>query len=156
MIELAQLHEPEVSHRFLATFFFKGMPSPLDIRFHRISGLGKGVLGFSPHTQGGVNANNLYLPERVSHPPLVLERGVMVLTPLSLAFDSVLSGMDTAYVDAVIMLLNHQSLPVCTWTVTDALPVKWQTGDLDAASNAPLINRIELVYRDIQWMGAKA
>lgn len=156
MSALAKLFEPEVSHRFLATFFFKGLPSPLDIRFQRVSGLSKGELSVSPQYQGGVNATNLYLPERVSHPPLVLERGVMTPTPLSLAFDYVLSGMDTTYVNVVIMLLNHQSLPVCSWTVSDALPVKWQTGDLDANSNAPLVNRIELVYRDMQWLGAKA
>ncbi|UJB34227.1 phage tail protein [Chromobacterium sp. Beijing] len=153
---MEKLFEPEVSHRFLATFFFKNVPSPLDIRFQRVSGLGKGELGVSAQYQGGINATDHYLPERVSHPPLTLERGVVVPTPLSLAFDYVLSGFDTAYVDAVIMLLNHQSLPVCTWTVTDALPVKWQTGDLDANSNTPLINHIELVYRDIQWLGAKA
>jgi phage tail-like protein len=156
MNPLEKIFEPSVSHRFLATFFFKGIPSPLDLRFQRISGLSKGVLAVSTQHQGGVNVDNLFLPERVSHPPLILERGVMVPTPLMLAFEYVLSGFDTFYVDVVIMLLNHRSLPVCTWTVTDALPVKWQTGDLDADSNTPLINHIELVYRDIQWLGVKA
>ncbi len=156
MSALEKLFEPEVSHRFLATFFFKGLPSPMDFRFQRISGLGKGELGVIVQRQGGVNTDNLYFPEHISRPPLVLERGVIVPTPLTLAFEYVLGGFDTTYLDVVIMLLNHQSLPVCTWTVTDALPVKWQTGDLDANSNAPLINHIELVYRDIQWLGAKA
>jgi phage tail-like protein len=156
MINLDKLFEPEVSHRFLVTFFIKGLPSPLDLRFQHVSGLSKGELGVSVQRQGGVNVDNLYLPEKVRHPPLVLQRGVMVPTPLGMAFEYVLSGLATTYVDVIVMLLNHQSLPVCTWTITDALPVKWQTGALDAQSSTPLINHIELVYRDIQWLGAKA
>ncbi len=80
----------------------------------------------------------------------------MVLTPLTLFFNDVLGDFDAHYADLVIMLLNHQSLPICTWTVSDALPVKWQTGDLDATSNTVLINRLELAYSDMQWLGVRA
>lgn len=152
---LDKLYEPEVSHRFLVTFFFKGIPSPIDFRFQRVSGLSKGQLNVSAHSQGGVHGSSLYLPEDITHARLVLERGVMIPTPLTAAFKYVLSGAGMAYIDAIVMLLNHESLPVCTWTVTNALPVKWETGDLDANSNAPLVNRIELAYRDIYCLGAK-
>jgi phage tail-like protein len=150
-----KLFEPSVSHRFLTTLFFKDIPSPLDIRFQRISGLGRELSG-SERREGGDNVGSLYLPERVKHTPLVLERGVMVLTPLTMFFNDVLSNFDAQYADLVIMLLNHQSLPICSWTVSDALPVNWQTGELDATSNTVLINRLELAYSDMQWLGARA
>ncbi|AMS13813.1 phage tail protein [Pseudomonas chlororaphis] len=155
MSALEKLFEPSVSHRFLTTLFFKNIPSPLDIRFQRITGLGR-ELQVSEHRGGGENEKSLYLPDRIKHPPLVLERGVMVVTPLTMIFNEVLSNFDPQYVDLVIMLLNQNSLPVCTWTVTDALPVNWQTGDLDATSNTVLINRLELAYSDMQWLGVKA
>jgi len=155
MNALEKLNEPAVSHRFLASFFFKNIPSPLDLRFQRISGLGR-EMDVTSHREGGDNVGSLYLPERISHSPLVLERGVMVVTPLSLSFNKVMSDFASQYLDVVIMLLNHQSLPVCTWTLRDAMPVKWHTGDLDAQGNAVLINRLELVYRDMQWLGVKA
>jgi phage tail-like protein len=155
MNALEKVFEPSVSHRFLATLFFNNIPSPLDIRFQRISGLGR-ELKVSEHREGGENESSLYLPDRVTHPTLVLERGVMVVTPLTLTFNEVLSSFDPQYIDLVIMLLNHHSLPICSWTVTDALPVSWHTGDLDAMSNTILINRLELAYSDMQWLGGKA
>lgn len=150
-----KLFEPSVSHRFLATMFFKNIPSPLDLRFQRISGLGR-ELKVSEQREGGENEGSLYLPDRVTHPTLVLERGVMVVTPLTLIFNEVLSSFDPQYIDLVIMLLNHHSLPICSWTVTNALPLSWHTGDLDAMSNTILINRLELAYSDMQWLGVKA
>ncbi|MDI2146124.1 phage tail protein [Pseudomonas sp. ITA] len=154
-MSLEKLFEPSVSHRFLTTMFFQNIPSPLDIRFQRISGLGR-ELAVNEHRGGGENEMSLYLPDRVKHQPLVLERGVMSVTPLTMSFNGVLANFQPQYVDILIMLLNQNSLPICTWTVTDALPLSWQTGDLDATSNTVLINRLELVYSDMQWMGAKA
>lgn len=155
MKALEKLLEPSVSHRFLATLFFKNIPSPLDLRFQRISGLGR-ELKVNEHHEGGANEGSLYLPERITHPPLVLERGVMVVTPLTMIFNKVLSNFDPQYVDLVIMLLNNHRLPICSWTVTDALPMSWHTGELDAMSNTVLINRLELAYRDMQWLGVRA
>jgi len=143
-----------LSHRFLATFFFWGIPSPLDLRFQRISGLSR-ELTVSSYREGGENAANLYFPESVHHGSLVMERGVTNVTPLTFLFDSVLGTGDPVYVDAVIMLLDNNMLPVTTWTTSNALPVRWQVGDLDANSNTFLINTFELRYQDMRLLGIR-
>ncbi|KWN65855.1 phage tail protein [Burkholderia ubonensis] len=149
------LFEPSVSHRFMATFFFLGLPSPVDLRFQRISGLNR-QLEVTSLRPGGENVGAVSLPERVTHGPLVLERGVMTLTPLTKTFDDVLGSFELDYASVIIMLLNAYSIPVASWTLTDALPVRWQMGDLDANSNTVLINTLELAYREMSWLGVKA
>lgn len=149
------IFEPAVAHRFIASFFFNKIPSPVDFRFQRISGLGR-ELQVSSSREGGENVSSLHLPERVKHGTLVLERGVMLLSPLTLTFNEVLGRFNSRYADVNVLLLNHLKLPVCSWTFTHALPVRWQTGDLDAHSNAVLINTLELAYGQMHWMGIKA
>src|SRR6266702_5000769 len=142
---MSKRFEPSVSHRFLVTFFLNRVPSPMDMRFQRVSGLGR-ECHVSDNQQGGSNLQSLYLPERVSHGTLTLERGVMDVSRLSLAVHDVLGEFKFRYMDVVIILLDYLSIPVCSWTVNDAMPVRWQTGDLDANSNSVLINTIELAY----------
>ncbi|ERT10689.1 phage tail protein [Photorhabdus tasmaniensis] len=148
------LYTPAVSHRFIASFLFNNIPSPLDIAFQRISGLSR-ELQTSQHSQGGENARNTWLAEKIQHGSLMLERGVMTVTPLTLVFDRVLRGEKAVYADVVIMLLNENSLPVASWTLSNALPVRWSTGDFDANSNTVLVNSLELRYQDMRWLGVK-
>ncbi|QXF33213.1 phage tail protein [Photorhabdus luminescens] len=149
------LSTPSVSHRFIASFLFNNIPSPLDIAFQRISGLSR-ELQTTQHSQGGENARNVWLAEKIQHGNLVLERGVMTITPLTWVFDRVLRGEKAVYADVVIMLLNEHSIPVASWTLSNALPVRWSTGDLDANSNTVLVNTLELRYQDMRWLGVKA
>ncbi|AMO46501.1 phage tail protein [Kosakonia sp. ML.JS2a] len=146
---------PAVSHRFLVNFLFNYIPSPLDIAFQRVSGLGR-ELSVTQHREGGENAQNIWLAEKVEHGSLVLERGVMRLSPLTLQFDRVLRRESTLMANVVIMLLDHNMLlPVTVWTISNALPVSWRMGDLDAASNTVLINTLELRYQDMRVLGTK-
>lgn len=145
---------PEVAHRFMVNFLFYNIPSPLDIAFARMSGLSR-ELAVSQHSQGGENARNIWLAEKVSHGSLVLERGVMDASLLTTQFDRVLRRESTQWANVVIMLLNASSLPVTTWTLSHALPVRWQMGDLDAGSNTVLINTLELRYQDMRLLGTK-
>ncbi|QRR08524.1 phage tail protein (plasmid) [Burkholderia sp. MS455] len=146
------LVEPALSHRFLATFFIKGIPSPLDIRFARVSGLGR-ELQVTGLREGGENLGLVNLAERVSHGTLVLERGVMTVTPVTLLFNHVLGQFQSTYINVVILLLTSQMVPICSWTVTEALPVKWQTGNLDASGSTVLVDTLELAYREMHWLG---
>lgn len=145
---------PAVSHRFIVNFLFKNIPNPFDIAFQRVSGLSR-TLEVSQHREGGENARNLWLPEKINHGSLVLERGVMNASPLTLQFDRVLRRESTQWANVVIMLLNDQKLPITTWTLSNALPVRWQMGDLDANSNTVLINTLELRYQDMRMLGVK-
>lgn len=145
---------PAVSHRFMVNFLFNGIPDPLDIAFQRVSGLSR-QLEVSQQSQGGENVRNHWLADKISHGSLVLERGVMNASPLTLEFDRMLRGEMLRQASVVIMLLNAQTLPVTTWILSHALPVRWQSGDLDANSNAVLINTLELRYQDMRLLGVK-
>ncbi|WP_231755850.1 phage tail protein [Burkholderia sp. MSMB1552] len=143
---------PMLSHRFVATFFIKGIPSPFDVRFARVSGLGR-EMQVTGLREGGDNLGVVNLAERVTHGTLVLERGVMAVSPVTLLFNRVLGQFKSTYINVVIVLLNGQRLPVCSWTVTEALPVKWQTGNLDASGSTVLVDTLELAYREMHWAG---
>lgn len=146
------LSMPSLSHRFLATFFIKGIPSPLDVRFARISGLGR-ELQVSELREGGDNLGMVNLAERVTHGKLVLERGVTNVTPLLAAFEYVLSQFQSTYLNVVVLLLDGQGRPTCSWTMTDALPVKWSPANLEASGNTVLIDTLELAYHELHWVG---
>lgn len=145
---------PVVAHRFIVNFMFDIFPAPLDIAFQRVSGLSR-ELEVSLYREGGENARNIWLAEKVNHGSLLLERGVMKASILTTQFDRVLRRESTQWANVVIMLLNENDLPVTTWTLSHALPVRWQIGDLDASSNTVLINSLELRYQDMRLIGEK-
>lgn len=147
-------NQPVVAHRFMVNFIFDLIPAPLDIAFQRVSGLSR-ELEVSQHREGGENARNLWLAERVNHGSLLLERGVMNASILSVQFDRVLRRESTQWANVVILLLNEDYIPVTTWTLSHALPVRWQVGDLDASSGTVLINSLELRYQDMRVLGIK-
>ena len=149
---MQDLMTPAVSHRFLVNFLFHHLPSPMDIAFQRVTGLSR-ERQVSQQRQGGENDRNCWLPGALQHGSLVLERGVMLATPLTLQFERAMRGESMLMADVVIVLLNAQQLPVTSWTLSNALPVRWQTSDLDANSNGVLINTLELRYQDMAVNG---
>ncbi len=152
---LKPLITPVVSHSFTAAFLFNRLiPSPIDFFFQKISGLSWNM-NMQDRIEGGVNVGMHHLPERVQHGTLVLERGVMAVTPLTLTFNLVMEQFSSIYADVVIILFDHKKSPISSWTVTNARPKSWEVGELDANSNQILINRMELVYNDITWLGVK-
>jgi len=161
MSAMDQILQPQPTHRFLTTFILKGLPvlpfvpSPLDIAFQNITGLTR-TLGTTPVSEGGENVRNQFLATKTEHGSLVLRRGLMTVTPLALAFEHVMQGGRMIYADVVILLLNHRSLPVCGWTISNALPVSWKSVELDANATSIAVNTLELKYQNIHRMGVKA
>ena len=152
----APIYQPSVSHRFSVTFWFGRFPIPnmLDCSFQRISGLSR-ERDVSAYSEGGENLRNHYFAGKIQHGPLRLERGVMVLTPLSILFNAQLLSGKIMYLDAMITLFDLGPLPLSNWLITKALPVRWQTGDLDANTNSVLINTMELRYQEMIPLGLK-
>ncbi|WP_440974360.1 phage tail protein [Pseudomonas koreensis] len=147
--------QPAVAHRFLATFTFSHNPSPLDVHFQSVSGLGRDM-SVNSVRQGGDNVGAINLPTGVEHGRLTLQRGVMTITPLSVMFNQAMNEFKPRYVDVLIMLLNGAGVPTCGWAFRDAQPVKYDTASLDASSNTVLINTFELAYREMHMLGVQA
>jgi phage tail-like protein len=150
------LYNLSVSHRFTATFWLDKFPLPsvIDTRFQRIRGLSRELKG-TLYSEGGENLRNQFLTEKIEHGSLVLERGVMMRTPFSELFNFQLLSGKTLYLSAIVSLFDHEFLPLTNWLITRAVPVRWQTGDMDAQSNQIFINTFELRYEDMIPIGVK-
>ncbi|MDR5782022.1 phage tail protein [Caballeronia sp. LZ065] len=148
--------EPSTAHHFSVLFVLNRVPIPdvLDMRFQKVHGLSR-ELNVMTHNEGGENLRNQYFTEKLSHGSLVLERGVMALTPLTALLSAQFASGKITYLSAVITLLHPGLMPLTNWLVTKAVPVRWQTGDLNAQGNEVLINTFELRYRDMIPLGVK-
>ena len=80
-----------LGYRFSVLFLAGGiLPNPLDIRFQKVRGL-SATVETTPLKEGGQNLYTHKLPERVSYENLVLERGVVIGSPLNLEFNAAMS-----------------------------------------------------------------
>lgn len=138
--------------RFQVTFFVGGVaPNPIDIRFQRVSGL-KAEIKTTPVVEGGENLFTHRLPERVDYGNLVLERGLVVGSPLNVEFNAAMSLFKFASSNVMVMLLGENDVPIASWLFLKAYPVRWSTSDLDANDEKVVIDTMELAYQRMQPM----
>jgi len=139
-----------LSHRFAVFFFAAGtVPNPLDMRFQKVSGL-SAEINTTTTTEGGQNLYTQKTPSGISYNNLILERGIVIGSPLYDEFDTAFSFFRFAPSNVIITLLNETSLPLASWLFMKAYPVKWSLTDLDANANAPAIETLELAYTRFQ------
>ena len=141
---------PPLSYRFGVLFLVGGVvPNPLDILFQRVSGLGTRV---DTHTveEGGQNLYSQLLPNRVQHENLVLERGVVVGSPLVIEFNAAMSLFKFSPSNVLVTLLDNTRIPIAAWLFMKAYPVNWSVSDLDATANSVAIEHLELTYQRMQ------
>ncbi|MBV8042104.1 phage tail protein [Pluralibacter sp.] len=165
------LLEPSLANHFRVTFFFKNLAGYLsfpislvvDAAFQNISGLSR-ELGVDPLSEGGENCRNNYLATKVRHGSLVLERGVMTVTPMAAQFEHMMRNGTPVYCNVFIHLITTNRLRpdlrgeqrvAANWGISNALPVSWKTDTFDASSSKVLINTIELRYQEMFWLGVK-
>lgn len=150
--ELIPQREMFANFRF-GVFFFAGgvLPNPLDIRFKKVSGL-SATVKTTPLTEGGQNLYTQQLPSGVEFGNLVLERGMVVGSPLRLDFDAAMSLFKFAPSNVLVTLFNEAYIPVAAWFFFRAYPVKWSTADLIAEPRELLIESLELAYARMQIM----
>jgi len=140
----------QLSFRFGVFFFAAGVvPNPLDIRFQKVSGLSAEV-NLESHTEGGQNLYTHRLPDRIDYSNLVLQRGMVVGSPLNVEFNAALSLFKFLPSNVIVTLFSETSAPLAAWLFIRAYPVKWSTSDLDAESESVVIDTMELAYARMQ------
>lgn len=143
---------PPLGFRFGVLFFALGViPNPLDIMFQKVSGLGSTV-ETAPIEEGGQNLYTQKLPKKISYENLVLERGVVVGSPLVIEFNVAMSRFKFAPSNVLVTLLDNTRIPISAWLFMKAYPVKWSVSDLDATANSVVIEHMELAYQRMQVM----
>lgn len=138
--------------RFGVFFFALGaVPNPIDIRFKKVRGL-TATVKTTPLPEGGQNLYTQHLPVGVEYGNLVLERGMVVGSPLNIEFNAAMTLFKFAPSNVLVTLFNESALPVSAWLFIKAFPVKWSTSDLDASEKSVLIDTLELAYSQMQIM----
>ena len=136
--------------RFGVFFFALGViPNPLDIRFSKVRGLSSTVKTQSI-PEGGQNLYTQVVPTGVEHGNLILERGMVVGSPLNVEFNAAMSLFKFAPSNVLVMLFNESSVPVAAWLFMKAYPVSWSTSDFDAEQQSVVIDTLELAYAGMQ------
>lgn len=148
--ELSLTANPPVGFYFMVTFLVGGfIPNPLDIRFQRVSGL-TSTIETTEVREGGENLFVNRLPTRVTYDNLVLERGMVIGSPLNVEFNVAMSTLKFMPGNVLVMLLNEKDIPIAGWFFQETYPIKWSVSDLNAAQNAVVIDTMELAFTRFQ------
>lgn len=138
--------------RFGVFFFAAGVvPNPLDIRFQKVRGL-SATVKTTTVSEGGQNLYTQQLPVGVEYGNLVLERGMVVGSPLNIEFNAAMSLFKFVPSNVLVTLFDEAAVPVSAWLFIKAFPVKWSTSDLDAGEKSVVIDTLELAYSRMQAM----
>ncbi|WP_296426442.1 phage tail protein [Yoonia sp.] len=146
------LFTPPTAFHFNVVFL--GMVPPIpDMAFQEVSGL-ETELSTEPLQEGGENRFVHNLPKQVKHPNLKLKRAMTTMASgLVYWCKTTLEGGFAEPIkprDMVVSLLNDWHLPVATWSITNAYPVKWTVGNFDAMKNELAVEMIELSYLSVE------
>jgi phage tail-like protein len=121
-------------------------PSDNDMRFTEVGGLSVEV-GTEEVAEGGENRFIQKYPTRTKYPELVLKRGLLVTSEVFKWIRECLDGDRVSPKNVDVKLLNEAHEPLLTWHVVNAFPTKWAVSDLNASSNAVVIETLQLYYQ---------
>jgi phage tail-like protein len=132
-------------------FFFAGgvVPNPIDIRFRKVSGLNATVQTVN-RKEGGQRLFTHRLPDAIEYGNLILERGLVVGSPLNIEFEVAFSQLKFLPSNVLVTLLDDDKTPLAGWMFIKAFPVRWSTSDLDAQATELVIDTMELAYTRMQ------
>lgn len=149
---LHDLSDPLLGYRFGLFFLGKlGLSHPLDFRFQSVSGLSASV-SVTRKTGVGSNVEAYGFPESTTYTNLILKRGKPVLSTLSMEFQKSLRTFQFKPRTVLLSVLNENALPINSWVLSKAYPVKWSLSGLDAEQSNVLIEEMELSYSSFKPM----
>ena len=136
-----------------SAFYFKlafsATMGMLDTSFQDVSGI-ESSIATEDYVEGGENRYVHKLPKGVSHPNLVLKRGIAPMTsPLVIWCRSVFEAsfaIPVVPMPLLVMLMNEKKSPIRTWSFVNAYPVKWTIDNFNSTKNEVAIETIELSY----------
>lgn len=129
---------------------FAGIP---ETSFQDVSGISSEI-ELETVREGGENRFSHQLPKSVSHGKLTVKRGILSQdSPLYAWCSGILGGCFTNPIvpkQAVVSLLDEESAPCMTWTLSNVYPVKWEVGEFSATKNDVAIESITFCYNRIK------
>ena len=115
--------------------------------FSRVKGITREIKHES-YREGGNNEYEHKLLTQVSHPVVVLERGLALDDLWAWALAA--ADGDVMRKTIRIRLQNEANEKMWAWQIEHALPVKWSASDLDANSSQVVMESLELAHHGLR------
>jgi phage tail-like protein len=115
--------------------------------FMRVKGITREIKHES-YREGGNNEYEHKLLTQVSHPVVVLERGLALDDLWAWALAA--ADGDVMRKTIRIRLHNEADAKMWAWQIEHALPVKWSASDLDANSSQVVMESLELAHHGLR------
>lgn len=142
---------PPVAFQILVTIEDAHLPQ--DMAFAEVSGLDVEI-EIEAVVEGGENTFVHRLPKAAKHSNLVLKRGIAAASSGLVRWcKEVLEGGLVKKIEPrsiLVSLCDQNGVPIRSWAFSNAYPVKWSTGGLDASKNAIAIETIEFAYNSVR------
>ena len=146
---IQSLKYPPKSFHFLVNFIdFKLAP---DVMFQSVNGL-EVNLETETYKEGGENRFAYTLPLRANYSNLILKRGLFSHSRLINWCMDTFNSMEVQPTNMIVSLLNDEHLPLMSWNIVNAFPLKWSVSDFNAERNELAIESIELKYQYFKIM----
>lgn len=147
---------PFTGFHFLVLFeIFPQVPN--DARFQEITGLNVSInVDENVYTEGGENRFVHRLPGRTRYSDLVLKRGMTLVSGITAWCVDAIDNFNYQPTNLLISLLNQDHLPVSSWFVANAIPIKYDIAGLNAEQNQIVIESITLRYEYFKTLNLSA
>ncbi len=137
---------PVVGYHFVV-YFHGLLPNPIDMAFQSVSGLSV-TIETESYTEGGENRFVHEIPKGLKFSTLTLKRGLKsVPSLLTKWIEDVYEKFQFKPLDLIIILMDENHLPVQSWNVVGAYPLKFEIGELNAETPGIVIQTLELKYK---------
>jgi phage tail-like protein len=129
--------------------------APNDFRFQEVSGLSLNV-NVDTYREGGENRFVHRLPGRTTYSDLVLKRGMTLVSGVTAWCLDALENFNYKPTNMLISLLNEQHLPVSSWYIANAIPIKYDITGLNAEQGQIVIESMTLRYEYYKTLNLSA
>ena len=126
--------------------------TPQDLRFQSVSGLSVNIQT-ETIAEGGENRFKHQFPGVPQYDKLILKRGLFTGSFISNWCKSAIEDFKFEPHNVLITLLNNLHIPIATWHVFNAYPVKVNISEFNAEQNTLVIETLELAYQYYKTIG---
>ncbi|HTA26592.1 MAG TPA: phage tail protein [Bacteroidia bacterium] len=135
---------PYTGFHFLVLFeLFPQLPN--DFRFQEVSGLSVNV-DLETYKEGGENRFVHRLPGRTQYSDLVLKRGFTLVSGVTAWCIDAVENYNYNPCNLIVSLLDSNHLPVSSWYVVNAIPIKYDISSFNAEQSQIVIESLTLRY----------
>lgn len=126
--------------------------TPQDFRFQSVSGLSVEI-PTEAIAEGGENRFKHQMPGIPQYGKIVLKRGLFIGSFITSWCKNAIENFEIEPKNVIISLLNDSHIPLTTWQVFNAYPVKVNISEFNAEQNTLVIETLELAFQHYKVMG---